>query len=509
MTPLVRRWGVRWGAVDLPDGGRRIHQLPTPRLGGIAIYLAFLGALLCAPWLDNRVRGDLMANWRAVAAVMVAGTLVFALGVYDDFRTANASIKISVQVIAAMILYYCGFRINGLSSPFGGSWELPMALSFPLTALWVVGITNAFNLIDGIDGLAAGASVFALLSLLICSLAQGHPEISLLSIVLLGAVIGFLRYNFNPATIFLGDSGSLLLGFMAAALSLIGAQKSPTLIAIAIPLVSFGLPVTEVLISIGRRFLTGVPLFEGDGRHIHHMLLHRGLSQRQTVILLYAICALFSLFGVLLLNPQRYTAALVFFALGVGMVIGVQHLRYHEFKALGKQFKQRVGRRRRTFAFYTQLRRTSDELRLTQTVEQLMAALAELSTAQAFDLVTLELRQIPATAEAELRLAKVAALMTGTEGAAWKWAWKRGEIALIGTPTEHQCRGLRAPLINGQGTALGVITFHCHVANDELTVRLGQGSDLLCFELSAALDRLGSKNPQNVGGKLRQAGTAA
>jgi K+-sensing histidine kinase KdpD len=264
-----------------------------------------------------------------------------------------------------------------------------------------------------------------------------------------------------------------------------------------------------VFISIGRRFLTGVPLFEGDGRHIHHMLLHRGLSQRQTVILLYAICALFSLFGVLLLNPQRYTAALVFFALCVGMVIGVRHLRYHEFKALGKHFKQRVRRRRHAFAFYIQLRRTSDELRLTQTVEQLMAALAELSTAQVFDLVTLELRQIPATVEAELRPAKVPGRMTRTEGAAWRRNWKRGEVALTGTLTEHQCRVLRAPLINGQGAALGTITFYCDVANNELTVRLDQGSDLLCFELSAALERLGSKNPQHFGGKIRQAGMAA
>jgi UDP-GlcNAc:undecaprenyl-phosphate/decaprenyl-phosphate GlcNAc-1-phosphate transferase len=509
MTPLVRRWATAWGAVDLPDGGRRIHQRPTPRLGGLAIYLAFLGALLCAPLLDNRVSQGLLANWRTVAAVVAAGTLVFVLGVYDDFRGANASVKISVQVIAAMILYYCGFRINALSSPFGGSWELPMALSFPLTAVWIVGITNAFNLIDGIDGLAAGASVFALLSLLVCSLAQGHSEISLLSIVLVGAVIGFLRYNFNPATIFLGDSGSLLLGFMAAALSLICTQKSPTLIAIAIPLVSFGLPVTEVFISIGRRFLSGAPLFQGDRRHIHHMLLHRGLTQRQTAILLYAICALFSLFGVLLLNPQRYTAALVFFVLGAGMVIGIQHLRYPEFNTLGQHFKQGVGRRRRVSAFYVQLRRTSDELRLTQTVEQVLAALAELSTVQVFDLVILELHQVPATVEAELRPTKVPALMTGTEGAAWSWNWKRGKAALTGTLTEHQCWVLRAPLINGQGAALGAITFHCDMTNDELTVSLDQVCDLLCFELIAALERLASKNQQHFGRNLQQAGIAA
>jgi len=509
MTPLVRRWALRWGIVDQPDGGRRIHQRPTPRLGGMAIYLAFLGALLCALLLGNRVSDDLLANWRTIVAVMVAGTLVFVLGVYDDFRGANAVIKILVQIFAAMILYYCGFRINALSSPFGGSWELPMALSFPLTALWIVGITNAFNLIDGIDGLAAGASVFALLSLLICSLAHGHSEISLLSIVLVGAVIGFLRYNFNPATIFLGDSGSLFLGFMAAALSLISAQKSPTLIAIAIPLVSFGLPVTEVCISIGRRFLSGAPLLEGDGRHIHHMLLHRGLTQRQTAILLYAICALFSLFGILLLDPHRYTAAIVFFMLAVGMVIGVQHLRYPEFNSLGQQFKQGGGRRRRASAFYVQLRHTSDELRLTQTVEQLLATLAELSTVQIFDLVILELHQVPANMKVELRPAQMPTRMTGAEGEAWSWNWKHGESALTDTFTECQCRVLRTPLVNGQGAALGAITFHCDIANDELTVSLDQVRGLLCFELCAALERLGSQDQQHFAGQLRQAGMAA
>ena len=140
---------------------------------------------------------------------------------------------------------------------------------------------------------------------------------------LIGAVMGFLRFNFNPATIFLGDSGSLFLGFMAAVLSLVGAQKSPTLIAVAIPLISFGLPVVEVGISLSRRFVSGAPLFQGDRRHIHHMLLKRGLTQRQVVILLYVICALFTLFGLMLLNPQRNKVALILFVLGVGVVLGV------------------------------------------------------------------------------------------------------------------------------------------------------------------------------------------
>ena len=228
--------------------------------------------------------------------------------------------------------------------------EPPCLVSFPVTILWFVVITNAFNLIDGIDGLAAGASVFALISILVFSVAQGNPEISLIAVVLVGSVIGFLRYNFNPATIFLGDSGSMFLGFMAAVLSLAGSQKGSTIVAIAIPLVSFGLPVTEAGLSLARRFVSGKSLFTGDRGHIHHKLLDHGLTQRQAVILLYAVCALFSLFGLMLLNPQRNLAALIFFVLGVGIVFGVQRLGYAEFSELGNQIRQGVTRRRRALA---------------------------------------------------------------------------------------------------------------------------------------------------------------
>lgn len=486
LTPLVRRWALRWGAVDWPDGGRRIHQHPTPRLGGMAIYLAFLVALGVAPWLGTLVSRNLLNNWQDVGVVLLVGTLIFALGMYDDFHGAKAAMKVSVQVLAATLLYAYGFRISGLSSPFGGWWELSALLSFPLTVLWIVGITNAFNLIDGIDGLAAGASAFALLSLFLCSLAQDHPEVSLISIILVGAVIGFLRYNFNPATIFLGDSGSLLLGFMAAVLSLVGAQKSPTLIAVAIPLISFGLPVVEVCISLSRRFVSGAPLFEGDRRHIHHMLLKRGLTQRQVVILLYVICALFTLFGLMLLNPQRNKVALILFVLGVGVVLGVYQLRYTEFDALGARLRRGVSRRKRLLAAGVRWLGSIEALRGAQTRKELHAALAALCETHGFAAARLDLEN-DAFFSGSNGYSSVTA--DALEEANWRWpsedAFSSKEKPLA------CCWSWRLPLSSRDGHRLGAFTLYQPLTgsatNDSLPLDLTQTAELLSRELSAQL----------------------
>lgn len=465
LTPLVRARAIRWGAVDLPDDDRRIHTQPTPRLGGVAIYLAFLLTLACVPFLGNLVGASFRSNLPKLAALLLPATLVFLFGVYDDFRGAAAPSKLLFQLIAAVAVYFSGYGIENLSSPFGGWWHLPAPVSFGLTALWIIGITNAFNLIDGIDGLAAGASVFALLSILIFSIAQGNPEVSLLAVILIGAVLGFLRYNFNPATIFLGDSGSLFLGFMAAVLSLVGSQKGSTIVAIAIPLVAFGLPVTEAGLSIVRRFLRGQPIFAGDRGHIHHRLLARGFNQRQAVIVLYGVSALFALFALMLLNPQRSLAALVFFVLGVGVLFGVQHLRYAEFSELGSQLRQ-LNARRRAFAANVRLRQMSDELNTVQSFNQLFAALDGLSETLEFDAIQLDAGQT-------------------------HWSWRRdGPIKL------DQCWMLRVPLTNEQGRIFGELTF-CSLLKDEVgPVDIGHLSGSLRRELSAALLRLNAQKAE-------------
>jgi UDP-GlcNAc:undecaprenyl-phosphate GlcNAc-1-phosphate transferase len=487
LTPIVRRWAVRWGAIDWPDRNRRIHQHPTPRLGGLAIYCAFLLTLFCVPFLGNLVSRNLIEHRLTVGALLLASALIFALGVYDDFRGSSAPLKLLVQVIAASALYVCGLRIVSVSMPWGGSWELPMWLSFLFTAFWIVGITNAFNLIDGIDGLAAGASAFALLPLFICSMMQGHPEVSLLSLTLVGAVLGFLRYNFNPATIFLGDSGSLLLGFMAASLSLVSAQKGTTLVAIAIPLVSFGLPVAEAGLSISRRFLSGDPLFQSDRRHIHHMLLQRGLTQRQAVILLYGICALFSLFGLMLLNPLRNTTALILFVLGVGVMLGVHHLRYVEFHTLGQQIKRGVVRRRRTLAAGIRVRRAGEDFRHAQSIEQLLGVLADWCEAQDFHGITLELE------DSWDNGSSVSAMMgrtgwTHRGEAAWVWAWASDEGSFPDVSASPDFWSLRVPLTSDDGTMLGAITCYSNLTSCALDP--AQICGVLREDLASALSRL-------------------
>ncbi|MEO6726872.1 MAG: MraY family glycosyltransferase [Blastocatellia bacterium] len=499
LTPLVRRWALRWGAVDVPDSHRRIHLRTTPRLGGVAVYLAFLVTLGISPWLGTLVSRNLLNSWRTVAWVLAGATLIFALGVYDDFRGADAKLKLAVQLTVAAGLYFGGFSIGTLSLPFGGGWELPIWLSFPLTMLWIVGLTNAFNLIDGIDGLAAGASAFALLSLFLCSLAQSHPEISLMSIVLVGAVIGFLRYNFNPATIFLGDSGSLMLGYMAAVLSLISAQKSPTLIAIAIPLVSFGLPVMEVGVSLSRRFLSGAPLFDGDRRHIHHMLLRRGLTQRQAVILLYGICALFTLFGLMLLNPQRNLVALILFVLGVGVVLGVRQLRYTEFDALEFSLKRGVAQRKRSLAARTRWLNSLENIRKARTMNDLLSSLTELCETHGLTAARLEVAQ-QNSARTEHNGHHTHA--NGSVGLHWMWP----RLEAFGNDSRQDngsedklanCWSLRLPLMNPDGRSIGAFTLYqsltnaqANDTNDTMPADLAQTTELLSRELSAALTSL-------------------
>jgi UDP-GlcNAc:undecaprenyl-phosphate GlcNAc-1-phosphate transferase len=336
--------------------------------------------------------------------------------------------------------------------------------------------------------LASGASIFALLSLFICSLSQGHPVVSLMSVVLAGAALGFLRYNFNPATIFLGDSGSLLLGFMAAALSLSSAQKGATMVAIAIPLVSFGLPITEVSVSILRRFLSGQPLFQSDSRHIHHMLLRRGWNHRQTVILLYAVCALFALFGLMLLNPRRNMTAIIFLVIGLGITLGVQHLRYVEFNALRCKLAGGLSRLRRALAAEIKVQRGRSELRQAENADQLFAALTELLQASDFDSMTLEVGEPEPTRSFKGNLVAV------SDPAEWQWNWVREVVSLTDVFASSRYWSLRIPLCAEGGVPFGTITCYRNFAKGAFATDLAQVCGLLQRELSFALQQLQRRN---------------
>ncbi len=303
LTRTVRDFATTRGWVAVPSQERHLHSAPLPRLGGVAIFISFALSMAVAVVLA-RSRSSLHAvlSLKTFLTIFAPASLVFLLGVYDDIRGAGPYLKFGVQGLAATMLFVGGLRIVDIPVVFG-SHRLPWFLGLPITILWVVAITNAFNLIDGLDGLAAGSALFSTLVAFVVSLTYGPSLVYRSHHRLAGAILGFLRYNFNPATIFLGDSGSLFIGFVLSALALEGAQKAPTIVAVAIPVVSFGLPILETSLSVIRRLISGRPVFTADREHIHHKLLQHGLTHRQVVILLYGVSAIFAMLSLFLLWP--------------------------------------------------------------------------------------------------------------------------------------------------------------------------------------------------------------
>jgi len=262
LTPLLRRLCERYALLDSSLDERRVHQKAVPRLGGIAIFLSVTIALCSLTIVHNVITQTVRLEFKSILSVFGCGLLVLLLGVYDDIRGANASIKLLALGGITVLFYAIGGRIDGLSIPFVGQVSLHPIVGFALTMVWVVGITNAFNLIDGVDGLATGAALFSSFVLVANSLINGNVWVAVVALALSGALAAFLRYNFNPASIFLGDSGALFVGFTLAALSVQGSQKASTAVAVAIPLLAFGLPVVDTGVTIARRLLNGKPVFQ-------------------------------------------------------------------------------------------------------------------------------------------------------------------------------------------------------------------------------------------------------
>jgi UDP-GlcNAc:undecaprenyl-phosphate GlcNAc-1-phosphate transferase len=383
-TRQVRDMATRRGWVSLPRDGRHVHKSPLPRLGGVAIFLAF--SLSLSLWLLLAlVFPRLLEGFEPTTFlhIYVPACLIFCLGIYDDLHGAGPYLKFVVQAIAGAMLFASGMRILGLPVLFG-QHTLPWFIGLPLTVLWVVAITNAFNLIDGLDGLAAGSALFSTMVFFVVALVNHSWLGSLMSIALAGAILGFLRFNFNPATIFLGDSGSQFIGFLLSALALAGAQKAPTLVAVAIPVVSFGLPILETALSILRRLISGRPIFTADREHIHHKLLQMGFSHRQVVIVLYAVSAIFAMLSLFLLWPTGSALGLVLAVVGTGIWMGVQHLNYLEFGEL-RRVAQRTIEQRSIFVNDLAIRRATEELKSTDDYVQVCRILESAFAANDFD----------------------------------------------------------------------------------------------------------------------------
>src|SRR5271170_7087762 len=415
LTRYVRDFASRHGWVAAPSQERHLHATPLPRLGGVAIFISFsLSMMVAATFAAYLPHASFAFSLKTLFTILAPAFLVFLLGVYDDLYDASHYLKFAVQAVAATMLFMGGLRILNIPVLFGNH-ELPWFLGLPLTILWVLAITNAFNLIDGLDGLAAGSALFSTLVAFVVTLLNGYSLVTIMTIALAGAILGFLRYNFNPATIFLGDSGSLFIGFLLSALALEGAQKAPTIVAIAIPVVSFGLPILETSLSIIRRLISGRPVFTADAEHIHHKLLQHGMTHRQVVILLYGVSAIFALLSLFLLWPTGSSLGLVLAVLGIGIWIGVQHLGYLEFGELAR-VAHRTLDQPQIFVNNLAIRRATEELKVARDYEQVRRILIAAFSNNDFDGFDLNLELLPGE--------KIP--MNGSEaaqrnGSLWRW----------------------------------------------------------------------------------------
>ena len=318
-TPVVRSLAFRVGAVDVPKDNRRMHNHPIPRMGGLAIFFGFILSVLIFIPLTPELRGMLLGS-----------VVIVILGILDDIFALPALPKFFVQIGAALIAVLEGNRIDFLSNPNIFSqdlfWELGL-LAVPITALWIVGITNAVNLIDGLDGLACGVSTISSMTLLVIALVMEEPDVAILMAALSGACIGFLPYNLNPAKIFMGDTGSTFLGFILAVVSIQGLFKFYTIISFAVPFLMLGLPIFDTCFAILRRVSHGQSPMAPDRGHIHHRLIDMGFTQKQAVAVLYIISAILGLSAVVLTTIGVVRAMLFLLALcAAGAVAGKLYL---------------------------------------------------------------------------------------------------------------------------------------------------------------------------------------
>ncbi len=351
LTPAVIKFAHRIGATDAP-GERKVHTTIMPRIGGLAIFVSSIISIGTLYIVFPDLVDSLYPYSETTLILAFCFTSLFALGLWDDLSPLSPGIKFGVQILLASILYFAGFSISNVTNPLSGGMLNVEIIALPLTILWIVGITNAFNLIDGLDGLAAGLAVIAGISIFTISVMSGHIETAVLSLIISGALIGFLRYNFHPAKIFLGDSGSLLIGFSLALLSIHSTSKITTGFALLFPFLVLLLPITDTLVSMLRRLMGSIlnekdnskswtlihrihGMFTPDKSHIHHRLLSMGLSHRQAVLLLYGVSIFFAFSAFLYTQIETVqTSITITVILGTTLLLGIKKLQYNEIAIL-------------------------------------------------------------------------------------------------------------------------------------------------------------------------------
>ena len=316
MTPIVRTFAYKVGAIDVPKDGRRMHKVPTPRLGGLAIFIGFMiSTLLFVPMTPE------------MKSVLLGAVVIVVLGVVDDSVVLSAKVKFIVQILAALIPALNGVTIQAFSNPniFSSNlyWMLGN-LSIPFTVLWIVAVTNSVNLIDGLDGLANGVSTISATTMLVLALLLGESDVAIVLAALVGACVGFMPYNFNPAKMFMGDTGAMFLGYILATMSIQGLFKYYAVISFVVPFLILGLPIFDTSFAFFRRLARGQSPMSPDREHIHHRLIDMGLSQKQAVATLYVVSAILGLSAVVLTTGGEQRAMIFFAALCVTAMIAAR-----------------------------------------------------------------------------------------------------------------------------------------------------------------------------------------
>jgi len=332
LTPVARYIGNNFGLVDIPDD-RKVHTTPIPRIGGLAIILSFIISLLIINLFDTTVISLFVLDYK-MYTFLLGAFIVFGIGLFDDFRNLGPTEKLLFQIIAASTAFYGGIQINGFHL-FGTSIEFGI-FSYFITVFWFLLFINAVNLADGLDGLAAGIVLFVCLIMVVLLTMRQMYLIAMITAALGGSTLGFLRYNFNPASIFLGDGGSYFLGYTLAALSIMGAFKSQISAIMLIPFIALGVPLFDTLIAPIRRFVYGQNMFRPDSDHIHHRLIKKRLSHHGAVIVIYAATFILFILAIILVNIRNEQIGLFLILVGICAFIVVQKLGYFEYFAVDK-----------------------------------------------------------------------------------------------------------------------------------------------------------------------------
>lgn len=472
LTPLVRFGAHRLRLVDSPSEERKVHKRPVPRLGGVAIAVAFFVPVVGLLFYDNAVSAAYVGDLTRVVGLIGGALVMVLLGLSDDLLNLRPRTKFMVQVAVAVAVYFLGYQIGKIANPFGPSIELGM-FSLPVTVLWIVGVMNAINLIDGLDGLASGVSLFSVLTLFLLAVVSGNMVVGLTAAALAGALVGFLRYNFNPASIFMGDSGSLFLGFILSTTAISGSAKSSTVVALGIPLLALGLPLLDTSLAILRRFIAGRPIFGADRGHIHHRLLDLGLSHRQVVLVLYAVCLLFTALALSMVYANSVVSAIILAVFLVAVLTFAKLVGFLDLRTFNQSVRYGLLQQQRARAHLQALERAVERVRSSDSVAEVVEAVEAVGMELHLDEIHLD------------------AVLLGADGTRTRvdldWGRESTDSGVVG-PVQHLEHRLDWAL--GPVEIVGRLSFAWHTDEATLQIPASPGYDLLALTVRDRLLQL-------------------